>query len=180
MTRPNTISLSAIQSFARTISPSPRHQQRTVISVRFRIAHDICHPEDPDMPEDNSSLFAMGRQQVTRICTKNVTIQTDIRTSLVDDLRSPSGIFIIAKKKRRKNTTSLQSNALLRYCPRRRRMTDSTRSNPRHHPGHKNCFCFSDIPASRISRQVVGLHIPKSWLADFDRESQDLDGLDHI
>ena len=38
----------------------------------------------------------------------------------------------------------------------------------------KDCFHLYEVPASRVSRQVVGPRIPRSWCANFEDESSDL------
>ena len=70
----------------------------------------------------------------------------------------------------------------LPYCPRICRLilgpSETVQTTSR---DTKDCFFYwCEVPASRVSRQVIGPLISRSWLANLEDESSDLVGTDEV
>ena len=156
------------------------------------VAHDVCNPEDPDALGDDSSFFAVTQRQ-WRVCVRRMLRCK--RACMLSppslDPRLASGLFAVAKGEGRDRIIGdrrpLNSRertigrAHLPHCPRLRRLilkkSETVQITIR---DTRDCFCLYDGPPSRVTTQVIGPRILRSWLEHLDDENWDLIDTDEM
>ena len=152
----------------------------------------FCNPKDPDALGDDSSFFAVAQQQ-WRACVRRLLrckLASVLPTSSLDS-RLASGAFAVAKGENRDrfigDRRSLNSRersigrTQLPYCPRLRRMILEKSVTVQITYGDiKDCFYLYEVPPSRVTKQVIGLRILRSWPEHLGDEHLDVVDTDEI
>ena len=134
--------------------------------------HDLCNLVDPDALGDDSSFFTVTQQQ-RRACVRRMSpckLTCTFPSSSLDP-RSASGAFAVAKEEDRDrfigDKHTLNSRLEIRDDSNCLRDT-------------KYCSYLYEVPLSRVTKQVIGPRIPRSWLEHLDDEIWDVVDLDEI
>ena len=168
------------------VSASPVVLQLHRCSIGFPHAWRTisCKLEDADALGDDSSFFAVTQQQC-RACGRRM-LRCKLACVLPPssfDPRLASGAFAVSKDEDRDRFIGYRrplngrersiGRAHLPYCPRLRRMIlEKSETVQIANRDTKDFFFLYEVLPSRVTKRVIGLRIPRSWLGHLDDENR--------